>query len=1086
MSVDPVTLAITAGLTAANMALTMSKKIEGPRLDNLDVSVGDYGAPLSRIYGKRRVEGCPIIWCEPIRIEKQESKTKGGKISGDIAYGTWAVSLAYNEIAACSRLWADKHLVLDLTGAGPVTPFPIGHTSPGFKGGSEFHGISFADHVTFYLGTETQEVDPRILAWSEENFGEGSATAYRGMAYAVFKDVPLEKFGNRVPQIAAEVLSASVPHYPYESFDILDSNLSRLWGATFSPDFSRFMWASPASYEIWDVAARARMISGTLPGSVEFQKSVGLYNDGRFLMNSLDNSEVYEFSPDGMTVATIYTAASAAAEVSGLRVVADGNGNEHWCALNYSSNAIFVFDGTVIDPEDLTGVKWTATTCFADDEGSVWVGGGGFGIGATTAYFYRMISGSDATGPGFVTVSGLPATASVIIDVTALQYGDTFVFHWGFGSPGNIYTANRLTGALVDSNTAITVDPYNIAPEFNAVPVGASSMWIQNKEISLADLSVIRTVTLNNWTTEDADGIIFDPRNHALITSPADDEKITWRYLDRVGGDTILLGDIAADVSTRAGVTDYDFSDLDQEVPGWSIAGIGQASNQIEPLFSTYDSDIRLHNFTVEGIKRHGVTGGTLYTERFVAGDERYSLRLRQSRELPLAITVNFADVNADQQPNNVRCPLPIIAKDAQGEQQLDLGTWAGTADEARALGDRYLRREWNQRREVSLSLTAQQLALEPGDVRTLDLDGEQWTARLTKLTIQADGVLSTEWKYDDPHLATLGGLLGAEMDGRPETVIAAPLLSKGFALDIPLIADIDNSLNPVIYNAAAPYADGTWPGAALWQATDGEYSDEIASTGSNAQAVWGYATEALPDANPWVWDRGSSVNVVLQVGTLTGTTEVAIDAGPTTNMALLGDEIINFTTATLEGDGSYTLSGFKRGRRGTEWACGTHADRDVFLLLDTANAVELGLSDVGTELSFKEITSGRTESGAFPITLDPFTGASLKPYAPCHLEAVKESNGDWTLTWVRRTRVGGAWTSGTSIPLSEASEEYEVTVGDGVDESTATVTSPTYTWTLAAQTTLTGGEVLAGDLVFSVAQVSDAVGAGFLAEATA
>jgi hypothetical protein len=292
--------------------------------------------------------------------------------------------------------------------------------------------------------------------------------------------------------------------------------------------------------------------------------------------------------------------------------------------------------------------------------------------------------------------------------------------------------------------------------------------------------------------------------------------------------------------------------------------------------------------------------------------------------------------------------------------------------------------------------------------------------------------------------------------------------------------------VNPLLYVAAAPYASGTWPGAVIYEEVDGEYSEEAASVPSSASAAWGYTTDVLPDANPWLWDRGSSVNVTMQTGTLTGTTEAAIDANPRTNMALIGDEIVNFTTATLEGDGTYTLSGFKRGRRGTEWACATHAVRDVFLLLDTAEPVEQGLSEVGTDLSFKAVTNGRTESGAFPIPLT-FTGASLKPYAPVHLEAVKESNGDWTLSWVRRTRVGGAWTSGTTIPLGETSEEYELDLGDGVTTVTKTgLTSPTYTWDVATQTSDTGAEVMAGDLEWAAVQISASVDRGFEAEATA
>lgn len=235
------------------------------------------------------------------------------------------------------------------------------------------------------------------------------------------------------------------------------------------------------------------------------------------------------------------------------------------------------------------------------------------------------------------------------------------------------------------------------------------------------------------------------------------------------------------------------------------------------------------------------------------------------------------------------------------------------------------------------------------------------------------------------------------------------------------------------------------------------------------------------------MWDRGSVVTVVLQNGALTGCTEAQIDANPSLNQALFGDEIVNFTTATLVAALTYEISGLKRGRRGTEWACSAHASSEVFLLLDTVADVAMGLSEVGTNLSFKAITSSR--STGFPVNIEPFSGASLKPYAPCHLEAVKGGSGDWVMTWARRTRVGGAWTSGTSIPLSEDSEEYEVEILDGggtVLHTYTGLTSPTVTYSSADQTTYAGGSVAVGDLHFRVYQISAQVNRGFAASADA
>lgn len=58
-----------------------------------------------------------------------------------------------------------------------------------------------------YLGGEDQEVDP-LIATVE---GAAQAPAYRGLAYAVFEEMQLEDFGNRIPSLTFEVEADSGP-----------------------------------------------------------------------------------------------------------------------------------------------------------------------------------------------------------------------------------------------------------------------------------------------------------------------------------------------------------------------------------------------------------------------------------------------------------------------------------------------------------------------------------------------------------------------------------------------------------------------------------------------------------------------------------------------------------------------------------------------------------------------------------------------------------------------------------------------------------------------------------------------------------
>lgn len=1043
-------LIITAGLMLANLALSMTKKIEGPRLTDLKFTSGDYGVPLAMVWALRRME-VPIFWAEDLREVKRRRKTKGGKYNDYSYFGTWAVALAGHQIEAVRRIWFDTHLVYDLSGAGPVTPFDFGTNN-----------ADVDEHVAIYLGTETQEPDPRMQATVEAEFGEGSCPAYRGTAYICFKDIPLEKLGNRIPQVSVEIVGASSTIYPSETL-----NVGATW-IVYSYDkltLAAVTFGNETS--IVDVAARAVIATWDAGNFDSSAESVGFLEDGSVIGDI--GGDVVKVSLGGGTTTASTTS------VTTVTSVLDGNGNEWW--MGFSGSDV-VINGLIIDPSTDWPYDMFASQLFVDTDGDVWAVGRKNALTSTECGFYNL-SRSE-----LVIATGLPSWGNS--DACAFHYSDDTHDHFVLAWDDKLYTIDRTDGSIIDTKTDAH---YGADANFNgmrAVIPGASSFWNSFEEISSVDLSTVRDLDRTDWGPAGANAVtIYDPINHALLEDSG--SSITWRYLDRIGADGVTLATIAGDIADWCGIEDYDFSDLDQEVTGWS-ATRGPASNMLEPLLDAYDSDIRPHDFTIEGLKRTGVaSGATLATEWFT-GDPRYTVKLRQAAELPRAVLVDFADIDADQQPNTARADRPLDATGAVGEKKIDLTTLALDTDEARNLADRYFRRLWNERKEAGLSLTAQELKLEPGDVRTLELDGEEFDARCVRVTIQADDILACEWKYDHPSLALLDGTAGATFDGRDETTIVVPVLSKGFVLDIPLLTDSDDATVPQVYTLAAPYADGAWPGAVLYQAVGDEYSDELAAVPSSSAATWGYADE-LPYANPNLWDRGSEITVTLQTGELTGCTEDAANADPTLNLAAIGSdgrwEIVQFTVATLTAPLTYTVSGFKRGRRGTEWAAELHEAGDIFVLLDTADAQTMGLSEVGTDLSFKAITAGRTSG--FPFGYE-YEGQSLKPYAPCHLEAVKESNDDWTISWVRRTRVGGDWTSGTTIPLSETTEEYEVEILDSLGAVVRTFTATditengdggSVTYTAADQIT-DGGDVAEGDLSFRVYQISAAVDRGF------
>jgi hypothetical protein len=108
--------------------------------------------------------------------------------------------------------------------------------------------------------------------------------------------------------------------------------------------------------------------------------------------------------------------------------------------------------------------------------------------------------------------------------------------------------------------------------------------------------------------------------------------------------------------------------------------------------------------------------------------------------------------------------------------------------------------------------------------------------------------------------------------------------------------------------------------------------------------------------------------------------------------------------------------------------------------------------------------------------------GNDLKPYAPVHLAASGSFGADITLSWVRRTRVGGELKGGfRTMLLAEDADLYELEILRPEDDVRRTVTglmSPTFTYTAAMQTEdFPEGYPVSAFLFY---QISAQVGRGF------
>lgn len=93
--------------------------------------------------------------------------------------------------------------------------------------------------------------------------------------------------------------------------------------------------------------------------------------------------------------------------------------------------------------------------------------------------------------------------------------------------------------------------------------------------------------------------------------------------------------------------------------------------------------------------------------------------------------------------------------------------------------------------------------------------------------------------------------------------------------------------------------------------------------------------------------------------------------------------------------------------------------------------------------------------------------GEALRPPAPVHLSA-EYRGGDLAIAWVRRSRSGWAWLSGSDTPLGEETEAYRLEISGAGFARTVTCATPAYLYTEAQQ----AEDGVSGPLTIDVVQI--------------
>ncbi len=1025
---------------------------EGSRLSDLSVQTSTYGGTIQLVYGTMRVSG-NVIWSTPLKETRHVSRQSGGKGGGGSATTTtytysvsFAIGLCAGSVSTVRRVWADTKLIYDATASNTQAT-------------EKYPGV-----IRIHTGGEDQQPDSTM----EMHLGSGNVPGYRGLCYLTFTDLQLADFANRIPNISAEIVASGAMDCDAVILPKIPSMFRD--GGIIDPARGTLIGFNATRIYKYDLVNNKLLLNAPLGADV-YGDLCGYDSEGYFYHASdayAVGMHLVKRHPDTLAVVAKTKKRidySVSGKVMGDKIFVHRFRKVYDLGFNLIADLSEYFPllsgheaPMCVDPD---GRYWQAASdkirrvsldMFDNGDLAEW------DISAwTEGQTPDVLFWDDTTGHLFFKINLLKRIVkwhpdngfAGHVENVALSAGWTLQSDYAFPQKGRLWSAGDLKATLVD----------------------------------LVSMRIEKTIDLMPYLPTYATHFsgCYEKFTHSVVIMTNDGEI---KYpLERYGSDQVALSSILTDLCERAGLkqTDILTNDVSQSVRGYVMSRRASARDAIEPLLGAFFVDAVETDGAIHFIPRGQDTAATIpYNDLgAVEGTSNDNpLRVTETRtqelELPQRMDLTHYDPDRDYQSNTQNAARNSNAVTTKDQQTVELSIVL-SADEAAQIADKTLTGAWVGRNAFTLNLPPKWLRLDPTDVINVTLPDATLALRLTQVDFGGNNIVACKAVAEDEIAYTSSAKgTGAALSA---TIIPIATPISAFMLDLPMLRAEDDGLG--LYYAFGLRDGGS---ASLYRSQDA-LAWSIIATGSAAPAFgWAASVLAAP-LSPWSWDETNKVQIALSHGTLDSKT--ALEILNWNNVAVLGDEVIQWRDATLLAENLYELSGLLRGRRGTEWATASHVigERFVVLATDGFYRTSMASTEIGQTSYYKAIISGGDWDDAAQTSLK-YNAASLRCFSPVHIVGSRDGSGNLILSWARRPRWNGEWLDSIDVPLFEDTEAYEVDILNGntvVRTLSASATSATYS--TVDQTTDFG----AAQSVLSIAvyQINSTIGRGYPGKAT-
>lgn len=438
---------------------------------------------------------------------------------------------------------------------------------------------------------------------------------------------------------------------------------------------------------------------------------------------------------------------------------------------------------------------------------------------------------------------------------------------------------------------------------------------------------------------------------------------------------TTSVGQMVKGELMLAGLADseIDVSQIEADTcEGFLIQGRSSARENIEQLTQAFFFDCIEVDGQMKAVKRGQLPVVVVpYADigAYDDGDEpppRFQAVRAQDLEIPRGVDVTFFDPAQQYETGKAGYVRQIYASKEIATINLSLVMNSALANKIARIQSVV---NWTEREPITFTLPPKYLRYVPSDVLTLTrADGSAVDVRLQRMEFTPAGKLNCTAVRQLASAYRQVGVGASGEDGIGQQQVEIPVnldvfIKGGFTLN-----DVD-ALTDGFYVAATKAesspSNSRWRGALFYRneaATDEVNANYQYLAGLSVPATMGKALTVLSPGSGV--DTEHQVDVYLTYGTLESITQSTFDGSATANVAILGDEVIQFREATQPDPNQpklWRLGGaIRRAMRGTNDGADSHQEGDLFVLADNAvRRITINADQVGVTYHYKAVAFG-------------------------------------------------------------------------------------------------------------------------------